>query len=128
MLLAKTLYDDICGIAEDITNRKRGEDALWVIQLILEGRTDLRPSIGQGLMSWVHASHSGDPGNQGYNLTLRQEQILALVAEGKTNKEIASELKLSDKTVRNHLAALFEKLQVTRRTQAAAFFSKYKSA
>ena len=48
--------------------------------------------------------------------------MLALVAEGKTNKEIAVALELSDKTVKNYLGNIFQKLQVSRRTQAAARF------
>jgi DNA-binding NarL/FixJ family response regulator len=47
-----------------------------------------------------------------------------LVAEGKTNKEIAADLGLSPKTVKNYLANIFQKLQITRRTQAAALFAK----
>jgi DNA-binding NarL/FixJ family response regulator len=50
---------------------------------------------------------------------------LALVAEGLTNKEIATSLKLSDKTVKNYLANVYNKLHITRRSQAAAFYSKH---
>jgi DNA-binding NarL/FixJ family response regulator len=48
-----------------------------------------------------------------------------LVAQGKTNKEIAAELGLSDKTVKNYLANVYNKLHITRRSQAAAFYSKH---
>jgi DNA-binding NarL/FixJ family response regulator len=50
--------------------------------------------------------------------------VLALVADGLTNKEIATSLKLSDKTVKNYLANMFQKLHISRRAQAAAFFVK----
>ena len=56
-------------------------------------------------------------------LSGQERRILALVVEGKTNKEIAVLLKLSDKTVKNYLSNAFQKLQVTRRAQAAALFT-----
>ena len=54
-----------------------------------------------------------------YNLTQREHDILALLAEGRSNRDIAQHLYLSEKTVKAHLAAIFRKLGVTNRTQAA---------
>src|SRR5213080_823442 len=54
-----------------------------------------------------------------YSLTQREHDILALLAEGRSNREIAQGLYLSEKTVKAHLAAIFRKLGVTNRTQAA---------
>jgi DNA-binding NarL/FixJ family response regulator len=53
------------------------------------------------------------------NLTKRELDILALLAEGKSNRDISRALYLSEKTVKAHLAAVFRKLGVTNRTQAA---------
>jgi two-component system response regulator DevR len=50
--------------------------------------------------------------------------VLALVAEGLTNKEIATTMQLSDKTVKNYLANMLQKLHISRRAQAATFFVK----
>jgi DNA-binding NarL/FixJ family response regulator len=55
-------------------------------------------------------------------LSTQQQRVLALVAEGKTIKEIVVSLELSDKTVKNYIRFIFQKLKVTRRAQAAAFF------
>lgn len=55
-------------------------------------------------------------------LSPQELRILPLVVEGKTNKEIAAALSLSDKTVKNYLSNAFQKLNVSRRTQAAAMF------
>ena len=61
--------------------------------------------------------------SKGRHLLSSQEQrLLPLIAQGKTNKEIAAELGLSDKTVKNYLANVFTKLRLTRRSQAAAFY------
>jgi two-component system response regulator DevR len=56
-------------------------------------------------------------------LSPQERRVIALVAEGKTNKEIGIELKLSDKTVKNYLSNLMEKLNFNRRSQAAAFYA-----
>jgi two-component system, NarL family, response regulator DevR len=55
-------------------------------------------------------------------LSTQEQRVLALVVEGKTNKEIAAALGLSDKTVKNYLSNAFQKLGVSRRAQAAALF------
>jgi DNA-binding NarL/FixJ family response regulator len=60
-------------------------------------------------------------------LSTQQQRVLALVAEGKTNKEIGLSLELSDKTVKNYIRFIFQKLKVTRRAQAAAFFVRASS-
>jgi len=57
-------------------------------------------------------------------LSPQERLILPLLSEGKTNKEIAVQLRLSDKTVKNYLANIFEKLHVKRRTEAVAWFMK----
>ena len=55
-------------------------------------------------------------------LSSQERRVLALVAEGLTNKEVGEKLGLSDNTVKNYLVTVFEKLQVKRRSQAAALF------
>ena len=62
---------------------------------------------------------SGNGRRPEFSLTQRENDILALLAEGKSNREIAQSLFLSEKTVKAHLAAIFRKLGVTNRTQAA---------
>jgi DNA-binding NarL/FixJ family response regulator len=57
-------------------------------------------------------------------LAPQEQRVLALVADGKTNKEIAASLNLSEKTVSNYLGNIFQKLHVTRRSQAAVYFSR----
>jgi two-component system response regulator DevR len=62
---------------------------------------------------------------QGLQMLSNQEgKVIALVAEGKTNKEIATVLGLSDKTVKNYFSNILEKLGMTRRSQAAAFYAR----
>jgi two-component system response regulator DevR len=57
-------------------------------------------------------------------LSPQEQRILSLVVEGKTNKEIAKSLGLSDKTVKNYLSNAFEKMNVGRRSHAAAIYER----
>ena len=70
----------------------------------------------------THTTHAA-PGN---DLTEREREVLALVARGYTNKQIAEALYLSEKTARNHVSHILEKLGLSRRSEAAAFAVEYK--
>jgi len=58
------------------------------------------------------------------NLTPREIEVLMLIADGKNNKEIADELFISEKTVKNHVSNIFRKIDVSDRTQAAIYVFK----
>jgi DNA-binding NarL/FixJ family response regulator len=64
---------------------------------------------------------SGRPAHAADGLTAREVQVLALVAKGKSNKEIAAELVISDRTVARHMSSIFTKLGVSTRTAASAY-------
>lgn len=57
-------------------------------------------------------------------LSPQERRVIALIAEGDTNKEIAAKLVLSERTVKNYIASIFAKLEIERRAQAAAFYLK----
>ncbi len=97
---------------------------LRAIHLVAEGQSILDPTVTERALRWLRGLGQGPqlPGIE--HLSTQEERVLALVAEGKTNKEIAVALGLSDKTVKNYLANVFQKLRITRRAQAAAFFVK----
>jgi DNA-binding NarL/FixJ family response regulator len=99
------------------------EDLSQAINVALSGSGNvLSPRVIQNLFE-EHEASGRDHGSNGrrgeYNLTQREHDILALLAEGRANREIAGRLYLSEKTVKAHLAAIFRKLGVTNRTQAA---------
>ena len=58
------------------------------------------------------------------SLSPQERRVLALIAEGRTNKEVANEMGLAEKTVKNYLSTVFEKLHVTRRSQAAVYYTQ----
>ena len=93
------------------------------IHAVAEGRSILDPAVTDRALRWLRG-FATDQDLPSEKLSSQEERVLALVADGKTNKEIAAEMSLSDKTVKNYLASVFQKLRVTRRTQAAAFFVK----
>lgn len=97
---------------------------LEAIRSVARGQSILDSSVTERALRWLRGLHDlpTPPGTD--QLSSQEERVVALVAEGKTNKEIAVALGLSDKTVKNYLANVFQKLRITRRAQAAAFFVK----
>lgn len=100
-----------------------GPALIQAIHTVVQGQSILDPGIINPVLSHMR-SLSGETGDHGTTLSPQERRILPLIAEGKTNKEIAASLGLSDKTVKSYLYNLFQKLQITRRAQAAAFFVK----
>ena len=97
---------------------------LEAIRSVAKGQSILDSTVTERALRWLRGIHElpAAPGTD--QLSSQEERVVALVAEGKTNKEIAVALGLSDKTVKNYLANVFQKLRITRRAQAAAFFVK----
>ena len=92
------------------------------IRAIAEGESLIHPSVASKILnefSLLAAGKGRKPGRLEHDLTDREITVLELVAEGKTNKEIANVLELSEKTVKNHVRNIFHKLHVYDRTQAA---------
>ena len=94
------------------------------IRTVSTGRSILQANVTKRALEWIKTVPTADGPARTSSLSPQEERVLALVAEGLTNKEIASSLKLSDKTVKNYLANMFQKLHISRRAQAAAFFVK----
>jgi DNA-binding NarL/FixJ family response regulator len=97
------------------------EDLSQAINVAMSGSGNvLSPRVIQNLFEDQESAGMGTSGRRNeYSLTQREHDILALLAEGRSNRDIAGGLYLSEKTVKAHLAAIFRKLGVTNRTQAA---------
>ncbi|HEX5904252.1 MAG TPA: response regulator transcription factor [Actinomycetota bacterium] len=100
------------------------DDLEQAIKVAISGGGNvLSPKVIQNLFEATAADPSAPEGSRGARpagaLTQRETDILALLAEGKSNRDISRALYLSEKTVKAHLAAIFRKLGVTNRTQAA---------
>ncbi len=94
------------------------------IKTVAAGRPMLDPRVTKHTMTWLRTLSNPEATPTQTALSPQEQRILPLVAEGKTNKEIAVALTLSDKTVKNYLANIFVKLRITRRSQAAALYAK----
>lgn len=92
---------------------------------VASGQSILDPAVTRRVLERVKNPDAAVGKDKFEMLSPQERRVLALVAEGKTNKEIASALGLSDKTVKNYLSNALEKLQLTRRSQAAAFFVQH---
>ncbi|TKB91715.1 MAG: response regulator transcription factor [Nitrospira sp.] len=99
------------------------EELQQAILAVAQGQSILDPAITQPLLAHMPFQDEVTTPRRG-PLSPQQQHIFALVAEGKTNREIGALLELSDKTVKSSIRFIFQKLNVTRRAQAAALFTR----
>lgn len=87
------------------------------------GKSILDPAVTARVMQLVKEGNSPEDNSLSV-LSGQERRVLALIAEGRTNKEVAAEMGLAEKTVKNYLSTVFEKLHVSRRSQAAALYAQ----
>ena len=100
------------------------EQLIQAVKTVASGRSILDSAVTQRVLAKVRSGSTPSPQGKRDPLSPQEERVLALVADGKTNKEIAVSMNLSDKTVGHYLENIFQKLQVTRRAQAAVYFTQ----
>ncbi len=92
------------------------------IAKVAAGHSALDPALTDHLLNLVKHPPGARAEDKLAGLSPQERRVLALLAEGLTNKEIGQRLNLAEKTVKNYLATVFEKLGITRRAQAAALY------
>lgn len=95
------------------------------IRDVARGQSILDPAITRRVLERARTPGAASIRDRWDSLSPQERRVLALVAQGKTNKEIAMDLNLSDKTVKNYLSNVLDKLEMTRRSQAAAFYVQH---
>jgi len=115
----------IAGAAGYLLKQIRGRDLVTALEAVARGESLLDPAVTEKVLQRVRAAASGGATDELSELTSQERKILMLVAEGKTNKEIAADVFLSDKTVKNYVSSILSKLNLQRRTQAAAFVARH---
>jgi two-component system, NarL family, response regulator DevR len=101
-----------------------GRGLVQAIHDVAAGKSILDPTITARVMQMVKSG--GGPPDVLAALSPQEKRVLALIAEGCTNKEVAAQLGLSEKTVKNYLSTVFEKLHVSRRAEAAVLYAQQK--
>jgi len=102
-----------------------GGDVVRAIEAAARGESMLDPSLTQRVFFEVRRSIKKEEAVAFQDLTAQERQVLALIAGGKTNREIATELFLSEGTVRNYVSSILSKLAVSNRAEAAAYAIKH---
>ncbi len=108
-----------------LKNVSRAE-LLKAIRSVAGGQSLLDPDAAQRARTRMTTLASGTEHLPGEELTEREREVLALVARGYTNKQIADSLSVTEKTARNHVSHILEKLGLSRRSEAAAYAVEHK--
>ena len=114
----------MAGASGYLLKEIRSQEIVEAIRQVGAGRSLLDPAVTAGVLERVRRGKDDDKLDQ---LTIQEKRILELVAQGKTNKEISQEVNLSDKTVKNYVSNILGKLEVARRSQAAAYVAERRS-
>src|SRR6266567_3191022 len=116
----------IAGASGYLLKQIRGRDLVSALEAVGRGESLLDSAVTERVLERVRRMASGSASDELAELTGQERKILLLVAEGKTNKEIAAEVFLSDKTVKNYVSSILSKLNLQRRAQAAAYVAKHR--
>jgi two-component system, NarL family, response regulator DevR len=125
--LILTSYDDdealfaavMAGAAGYLLKQIGGTSLTDAVRAVAAGRSLMDPAVTGKLLDRLR--HPAEPDPRVSQLTPREREILDLIAEGLSNKEIGARLFLAEKTVKNYVSSLLAKLHMQRRTQAAVF-------
>lgn len=113
----------MAGAAGYILKQVSGEDLLAAVHKVADGAALLDPQVTERVMTRLRQGEKDEP-DELKSLSPQERRILDLVAEGLTNRQIGEKLFLAEKTVKNYMSSILNKLGLERRTQAAVFASK----
>jgi two-component system response regulator DevR len=117
----------VAGASGYLLKQIRARDLVAALEAVGRGESLLDPAVTERVLERVRRIATGQVSDELSSLTPQERKILMLVAEGKTNKEIAADVFLSDKTVKNYVSSILSKLNLERRAQAAAFVAKQRA-
>ncbi len=133
--LMLTAYDDdeasvtavLAGAAGYVLKDIRGQNLIDGIRRVAAGGNLISAAVSARVRAGLTEPVSSLPGDPA-DLTLRERQVLELIADGLTNRQIGESLGLAEKTVKNYVSELLAKLGMERRTQAAVYAAERRRA
>jgi two-component system, NarL family, response regulator DevR len=130
-VLILTSYDDdealfaaiMAGAAGYALKQIHGTDLVTSVRQVAAGKSMLDPAVTARVLARVRSGGKDEPAEL-RDLTAQERKILELIADGLTNRQIAEQMFLAEKTVKNYVSSVLSKLGLERRTQAAVLASK----
>ena len=114
----------LAGASAFLLKTTSGEEIANAIEKVAAGESLLDPGVTRRLLEQVREMASAGRRDDQPKLTENETKILERIAEGKTNREIAAEVYLSEKTVKKYVSIILDKLNLRRRSEAAAYIAR----
>jgi DNA-binding NarL/FixJ family response regulator len=115
----------MAGAAGYVLKQIKGADLVTAIRTVGRGQSLLDPAVTKGVLERLRKGKHLFRDEKLARLSPQEERILALVADGRTNRQIGEELGLAEKTVKNYVSSILSKLEVERRAEAAAYLARH---
>ncbi|MEA2510012.1 MAG: hypothetical protein QOG21_2094 [Actinomycetota bacterium] len=124
----EALFSSImAGAAGFVLKQIRGSDLVDAIRTVASGKSLLDPDVTKRVLERLRKAKFDDKDPKLSRLSAQEERILDMIGEGMTNREIAGRIHLSDKTVKNYVSTILQKLEVARRAEAASYVARAKA-
>ena len=124
---SEALFDAISAGASGYVLKRIGSDELIdAVRTVADGRSMLDPSVTAQVLDRLRSANHMEEANAFSELTEQERRVLAHVAQGSSNREIAEAMQLAEKTVRNYVSNILAKLSLASRAQATAYAIRHR--
>ena len=118
---------NLAGASGYMLKTATAAELIRAVRRVAQGESLLDPSVTGQVLNRVRQSPVLARDERLSRLTAREDEVLGLLASGQTNAHIASQIHISVKTVKNHVSTILGKLEVARRTEAAAYVAQHRN-
>lgn len=116
----------LAGAAGFLLKQADEDGVIHAVETVASGQSIMDPAVTNALFQRMRSCSGLEHNSVSGALSPQEERVMTLVVEGKTNREIGLDMGLSEKTVKNYLSNIFQKMQVSRRSQAAVLFERHR--